>query len=338
MEKVLLIGGAGFIGHNLALKLKKQKYKVYIVDFLKINNLKSLNKVKPENKDLYKKILEERLKILKDHNIKLINFDCRDYKKVSRTVSKIKPNYIYHLAAVAHANISNKDPFSTFDHSLRTLENSLDASRSLINLKRFVYISSSMIYGNFKKKIVDEKDVCEPLGIYAALKFAGEKLVLGYNQVFKLPYNIIRPSALYGERCVSRRVVQVFIENALSGKELVINDDGKEKLDFTNIEDLTNCMTEIIKRPKSQNQLFNITYGNSRTILELVNIIKKNIKNIKIRSQKRDKLIPYRGTLSNKKAKRMLNFKPKIDLETGVRKLIKWYKFNYTDEFKKRNQ
>ncbi len=338
MEKVLLIGGAGFIGHNLALKLKKKKFKVYIIDFLKINNLESLHKVKPENRSLYKKILEERLTILKKNNIRIIRFDCRNYKKVSQAMKKINPNYIYHLAAVAHANISNKDPFSTFDHSFRTLENSLDASRSLKDLKRFVYISSSMIYGNFKKKVVDEKDTCEPLGIYAALKFAGEKLVLGYNQVFNLPYNIIRPSALYGERCVSRRVVQVFIENALSGKELTINDDGKEKLDFTNIEDLTTCMTTLLKKPKSKNQLFNITFGNSRTILELVNIIKKNIKNVKVRSQKRDKLVPYRGTLSNQKAKKMLNFTPKMNLEKGIRKLINWYKLNHIDEFKKRNQ
>jgi nucleoside-diphosphate-sugar epimerase len=337
MKKVLLIGGAGFIGHNLAIKLKTKKLKVYIIDFLKINNIKSLGKVKPENRSLYKKILEERLSILKKNKIKIIKFDCRNYKKVSQTIKKINPNYIYHLAAVAHANISNKDPFSTFDHSFRTLENSLDASRSLKNLERFVYISSSMIYGNFKKKIVNEKDTCEPLGIYAALKFAGEKLVLGYNQVFNLPYNIIRPSALYGERCISRRVVQVFIENALSGKELVINDDGRERLDFTNIEDLTTCMTKLLEKPKSKNQLFNITFGNSRTILELINIIKKNIKNVKIKSQKRDKLVPYRGTLSNLKAKKFLNFTPKINLEKGIQKMITWYKLNHKNEFKKRN-
>ena len=257
---------------------------------------------------------------------------------MSKTLEKINPNYIYHLAAVAHANISNKDPFSTFDHSLRTLENSLDASRGLKNLRRFVYISSSMIYGNFKKKIVDEKDTCEPLGIYAALKFSGEKLVIGYNQVFGLPYNIIRPSALYGERCISRRVVQVFVENALSGKELVINDDGKEKLDFTNIEDLTTCMVALLKKTNSKNHLFNITYGNARSIMDLVDVIKKNIKNVKVRSKVRDKLVPYRGTLSNKKAKKILNFKPKINLEKGVQKLISWYKSNHLNELKKRNK
>lgn len=332
MKKVILVGGAGFIGHNLAIKLNK-KYEVIIIDFLKVNNIKSINQFSPINKKLYKKILHERLRILKKNKIKIINIDCRNYRQVSQIINKIQPDFIYHLAAVAHANISNKDPFSTFDHSLRTLENSLDAARSLKSLKRFVYISSSMIYGNFKKKTVNEDDLCEPLGIYAALKLEGEKLVIGYNQVFNLPYNIIRPSALYGERCVSRRVVQVFVENALSGKELIINDDGKEKLDFTNIEDLTNCMKAVIEKPGAKNHLFNITFGKARSINELVKIIKKHIKNAKIISQKRDKLMPFRGTLSNRKAKKILNFKPKINLEKGVLQLIKWYKSNHLNEF-----
>ena len=193
------------------------------------------------------KNFKRKVKNFKKNKIKIIDLDCRDYKKVCKIFNKFKPTVIYHLAAVAHANISNKDPFSTFDHSLRTLENTLDASRSINNLERFVYISSSMVYGNFKKKMVDENDQCNPLGIYGALKFAGEKMVIGYNQVFNIPYNIIRPSALYGERCISRRVTQIFVENALSGKELLMNDDGREKLDFTYIEDLTNCMTKLIE-------------------------------------------------------------------------------------------
>ena len=70
------------------------------------------------------------------------------------------------------------------------------------NLERFVFYSSSMVYGNFTTGEVDETTECNPIGIYGALKFAGEKLVIAYNQVFDMPYTIIRPSALYGERYV----------------------------------------------------------------------------------------------------------------------------------------
>mgnify|MGYP000845967368 CR=1 FL=1 len=84
-----------------------------------------------------------------------------------------------------------------------------------------------MVYGNFKQDFVDENSICDPIGIYGALKFSGEKIVIAYNQVFDIPYTIVRPSALYGERCVSRRVGQIFIENAIQNLDInkeVVND------------------------------------------------------------------------------------------------------------------
>ena len=89
-------------------------------------------------------------------------------------------------------------------------------------VEHFIYFSSSMVYGHFSETAVIEESSCNPIGIYGALKYGGEKLVIAYNQVFDLPYTIVRPSALYGERCVSRRVGQIFIENALSGKDIKI--------------------------------------------------------------------------------------------------------------------
>ena len=119
---------------------------------------------------------------------------------------------------------------TTFDHTLRTLENSLDIAKSLdIHL---IYFSSSMAYGNFNGKSVNEETPCNPVGIYGTLKYAGELIVKAYHEVFGLPYTVIRPSALYGERCVSRRVGQIFIEQAVQGRDITINGSGEEKLDF----------------------------------------------------------------------------------------------------------
>jgi len=333
MKKALLVGGAGFIGHNLAIKLKKEKKfkEVIILDFLKINNIKS-NNIKDK---LYKEILKERISLLKKNKIKIHLIDARNYKVICKFFNKYNPSHIYHLAAIAHANISNKDPFSTFDHSLRTLENTLDAARSIKNLNRYIYVSSSMVYGNFTKPVVNEKDICDPLGIYGSLKFAGEKMVQSYNQVFGLKYNIIRPSALYGERCVSRRVVQVFVENAIKKLPLNISGDGNDKLDFTYIGDLTECLAKLANNKKiHENKIFNITFGNSRTINELIQILEKEIGDIKVNYKKRDKLMPFRGTLSNKEAKKFLNFNPSYNLESGVKKLVKWYKNNYLSYLK----
>ena len=152
------------------------------------------------------------------------------------------------------------------------------------------------------------KTSCEPLGIYAALKFSAEKIIIGYNQVFKLPYTIIRPSALYGERCISRRVGQIFIENALLKKDIVIDGDGEEKLDFTYIEDLTDGIIQVIKNNKSKNQIFNLTYGKGRKINDLITILRRFFPKLKVKYKKRDKLMPKRGTLSMDKAKSLINF------------------------------
>ena len=87
--------------------------------------------------------------------------DARDYHALTRAIEDLKPHIVVHLAAVSHANKSNKDPFSTFDHSLRTLENALDASRKKV--KHFIYFSSSMVYGHFGDKAATEETVCTQL-------------------------------------------------------------------------------------------------------------------------------------------------------------------------------
>ena len=271
-KRVLLIGGSGFIGHNLALHLNSLGAEASIIDSLGINNLMNFSSAseQADNRLLYLKILQERQDLLRNAGIPLYVQDARDYHALSKYFRDLKPQIVVQLAAVSHANKSNKDPYNTFDHSMRTLENALDASRE--SVEHFVFFSSSMVYGHFKQSVVDEETACEPLGIYGALKYGGEKLVIAYNQVFDLPYTIIRPSALYGERCVSRRVGQIFIENAIQNLDININGNGEDKLDFTYIEDLVNGISNCCENKKALNETFNITYGKGRKINELVEI------------------------------------------------------------------
>ena len=329
MKKILILGGCGFIGHNLALELTKENYKVSLVDSLQINNLYSLenNKDNLPNPELSKIIIQDRLTLLKRSNINYIIQDLRDYHATSKIFTQIKPDIVIHLAAVSHANRSNKDPHTTFDHSLRTLENALDNSKNKV--EKFIYFSSSMVYGNFKSKEVDEDTICDPLGIYAALKFSGEKIVKSYSQVFGLDYSIVRPSALYGERCISRRVGQIFIENALNNIEIKIDGDGEEKLDFTYIKDLIQGVKKIILTNKSKNQIFNLTFGSSKKINDMLEILKANFENLKVKYQPRDKLTPIRGTLNIDKAKDLLGYQPIWSLDKGYPKYIEWYKEIY---------
>ena len=183
-----------------------------------------------------------------------------------------------------------------------------------------------MVYGNFSKNEVDESDHCDPIGIYGALKYCGEKIIKAYNQVFDLPYTIIRPSALYGERCISRRVAQIFIENAINDHEIKIGGDGEEKLDFTYIKDLCNGVVLAIEKKEAQNEIFNLTYGASRTINNLKDILLDHFPKAKISYEKRDKLMPKRGTLSINKAKKLLGYNPSFSIDEAYPKYIEWYR------------
>nr|WP_319375384.1 NAD(P)-dependent oxidoreductase [uncultured Methanoregula sp.] len=325
-RKIALIGGAGFIGHNLALELKAQGADVSVIDGLQVNNLMTFASASSDqpNRDLYLKMINQRIDLMHASHIPLYIQDARDYPALSKILDKITPDAIVHLAAVSHAGKSNKDPYNTFDHSLRTLENALDNSK--IRLEHFIYLSSSMVYGNFLTPEVTEESPLNSIGIYGALKIAGEKMVTAYNQVFDLPYTIIRPSALYGPRCVSRRVGQVFIESAMKGQALRVDGDGSERLDFTFIDDLVQGIIQTIRHPAARNETFNMTYGESRSLNDLAKIVQKEFPGIPVEYIERDKLMPFRGTLSVNKAKKLIGYSPKNPIDVGFPKYIQWYK------------
>ncbi len=326
-KKILIVGGCGFIGHNLAIYLKQNNFETFVIDSLGVNNLFSISDETVKNKRLYSSILNKRIELIHQNDIPLYINDARNYHELSKLFEKLKPDKVIHLAAVSHANKSNKDPHNTFDHSLRTLENVLDNVRT--NKTHLIYLSSSMVYGNFQKNSVDEDSVCNPIGIYGTLKYAGELIVKSYNQVFDLPYTIVRPSALYGERCISRRVGQIFIENSLQGKDIVVNGNGEEKLDFTYIHDLMMGIKLICENEKSINQTFNMTYGEGRSINDLIKILKKHFPNQNIQYKNKEAFSPERGTLDISRAKNLLNYSSKYSIEKGYNIYIEWYKDFY---------
>ncbi len=325
-QRVMLIGGAGFIGHNLALELRRRGADVAIVDSLQVNNLLSLHDTTkaPVERDLYALMVTDRLELLKAAGIPLFVDDARDYHRMSKRFGEFNPNVVVLLSAVSHASRANKDPMTTLDHSFRTLENALDNART--DTEHFIFFSSSMVYGNFASASVDEDAPCNPLGIYGAVKLGGEKLVTAYGQVFDLPYTIIRPSALYGERCISRRVGQIFIENALRGRELVVKGDGTDRVDFTYISDLVQGVCLAIREDSSRGEIFNMTYGDARSLNDVAAIIQTAFPDVAVRHEPRDALVPERGTLDVSKARDLLGYVPSYAIERGFVDYINWYR------------
>ena len=325
-KRIALVGGAGFIGHSLALQLKELGAEVEVIDGLSVNNLLHYTGLPPgsPNRELYIKIIQQRLSKLQAAEVPVHVQDARDYHALSLTLDKVKPQVVVHLAAIAHATKSNKDPMSTFGHSLRTLENALDYARA--EAEHFVFFSSSMVYGNFREPEVSEDHPTDPIGIYGALKLAGEKIVIAYKQVFDLDYTIVRPSALYGPGCVSRRVSQIFIESALVGDKLRVDGDGDERLDFSYIGDVVDGVVRVIGHPAARNEAFNITTGGSRTLRELIDIVREHFPEVEVEYVERDALRPYRGTLKIDKARKLIGYDPRTTLEDGLDRYVAWYR------------
>lgn len=319
--RIVLVGGAGFIGHHLAGELIKHGHEVFVIDSLGVNNLHTV-----EN-DYHKRFLQDRLHILTAIGAEMIYQDARDYSMLSNMILSIKPDCIVQLAAVAHMNRARKTPLHTYDHSIKTLENALDiAVQSGIALDRpapkFIYFSSSTIYGDWTSEKAVETQHCNPFGTYARLKNIGENLVKSYNEDWGLEYAIIRPSALYGDRCISGRVLQIFIEAAMNGKPLTVK--GNEKLDFTYIRDLVQGVRLAIESD-IVNETYNITYGEGVPVAYAAELIGTEFG---AKVEYSDEVIygPERGTLDISKARQMLGYDPRFDIDKGLGEYIAWYK------------
>ena len=324
-QKALLIGGAGFIGHNLALELRRQGVEVDIADGFKVNSLLNLSIQGQEAQDIevYRDFLEERLELLRSSNTEFIISNATDRYNVSKILDK-HYDVVYLLAAVSHASRSNTDPVAAMENGLLPFINVV-SELSDRPCTRLVYLSSSTVYGHFTKEAVDETDTCKPYGMYAVLKHVGEQILFETGKNTELNFSIVRPSALYGERCISRRVSQIFLENAFAGRELVFKGDKEEKLDFTYVQDLVQGLILSGFHENGYRELFNITYGNARPVLNLVNILRDYFPKLKLEVMERDQATPLRGTLMNTKAKELLGFNPQWSLEDGYANYIRWY-------------
>ena len=317
--KYVLVGGAGLIGHSLALNLKAHNHEVTCIDSLMVNNLLTLKKQE------YVPFVEERLALLEHAGIPLIRTDAKDYQSLSPTIAHYKPDVIVHLAAVAHITVANDQPHMTYENSLQTLWNSLDVARNIGC--GLMYFSSSTVYGDFSQPVIDETEELTPFGIYGNAKQAGERLVRSYNQTYGMPAVIIRPQALYGPRCVSRRVTQIFAENAIRGEPITIHGDGSEEHDFTYIDDLVQglrlALTKLDYEPGMM-KTYNLT-GESATSLErLKDIIVKRFPTEVVYGDK-DPDKPSRGTMSCKRIRDELGYEPQYDIERGMNAYLDWY-------------
>ena len=324
MKTYFVTGGEGFIGHHLCKELLKDKEN-QVITYDAQKHFISLDK---SNWPFYQ---DYRLKTLRDERLTRIRGDVADGGLLRESLETHKPNIVIHLASLPVASISNRYPEEAKRNIYDGTVVLLDALRaSNFELDRIVYTSSSMVYGDFKRdgtgKVIParEDQTCEPLGLYCAMKLGGEYLVKAYSKRFGFNYTIIRPSAAYGPTDCNRRVTEIFVNNALTGKELLLDNGGLHQLDFSYVKDVAKGFVLAANSDKAINQTFNITRGEGRSIKELAEIIRELIPDTKFIEKEVKVYRPNRGTLDITKAKTLLNYNPEYSLETGLEEYIKF--------------
>lgn len=315
-EKILVTGGAGFIGSHLIEKLLKGNYKIVCLDNFC---------------DYYNpKIKQHNIKnFINNENFKLVIGDVRNTDLLRQLFSEHKFNKVVHLAAQPGVRFSFENPLFYFDVNVNGTINILDLCNKYA-IKRLVFGSSSSVYGDTKKIPFSESNETKPISPYGISKISGEFLCSNYNRTYHLPITILRFFTVYGPRQRPDMAIYKFTRLIDNNKEITIYGDGKTKRDYTYVSDIVNGITSALKKDLNF-EIFNL--GNSKpvTLSHLISLLEKNLnKKAKVRfipEQSGDPPITFADI---KKSKKLLNYKPRVGIEEGIKKYINWYKNDKT--------
>jgi nucleoside-diphosphate-sugar epimerase len=314
--KVLVTGGAGFIGHNVVRILEQQGHECIVIDTCTD----------------YGFIPKEELTYLVDNRLNRINtqirkIDIREGVFVDTIFKTYRPDVVIHMASFPRQKVVSENPRLASDVMSTGLINLLEASKKH-SVKKFVYISSSMVYGDFETD-VDETAQCNPIGQYGIMKYMGEKLVEDYSRQGYFTHTIIRPSAVYGEWDVEDRVVSKFMTKAMRSERLKVNGPD-EVLDFTYVEDTAQGIVLAAIKESANGNIYNITRSEQRqwNLKDAAELAIKIAGQGSLEVAPRDLSFPKRGRLDISRAVRELGYAPQVNVEQGFQRYYDWYSQN----------
>ena len=306
-KKVLVTGGAGFIGSNLVDKLVSEQAEVTVLDDLftgKVENISSLN------------------------DIHFIKGSIANHKLVEQLVHQV--DLVFNLAA-RNIIVSTRRPELDFEVNARGVFNVLLAARNY-GIERIIYTSSASIYGNPKYLPINEDDCINILNPYAASKSTGENYCFAFYETYKVPMVILRYSNVYGINQYPENpycgVVSKFFESVMDGKVPKIHGDGEQTRDFTFVEDVVEATLLAAISPKAEGEVFNVGSGIETSINRLVKfILDLNGNNLEpIHIDRRDIDNIRRRVLNIEKIRHTLRWIPTTTLEIGLEKTYQWLK------------
>jgi nucleoside-diphosphate-sugar epimerase len=313
--KILVTGGLGLIGHNVVKRLQAQSHAVSVID-----NRTTYGMIPQSELDY---LIGERLKKIKLSPSHLYTRDICNRESIDDIFEIERPNVVIHMASFPRQKVVNADPAWGSRVMMEGLINVLESAKKH-HVNRVVYISSSMVYGNFEDDVAEDA-VCKPQGQYGIMKLAGEHLVKDYARRGHFDYTILRPSAVYGPLDVEDRVVSKFMLTAMRGGVLRVN-GSSETLDFTYVDDAADGVVSAALVPAAANQTFNITKSHSVSLLEAARMIIEIVGKGSIELRDKDADFPSRGALNIDRARAVLGYNPQVDVEEGFENYYGWFK------------
>ena len=310
-QSILVTGGLGLIGHNVVQRLMAQGHNVAVTD------IKTNYGIVPQRELDY--LMQQRTKKIPDVDVHSI--DIADQPGIQWLFDRHRPHTVIHLASFPRQKVVNANPMTASRAMSEGLLNLLEAARHT-GTSRFVYISSSMVYGDFADDVTEDA-VCRPQGQYGIMKLAGEWLVRDYSRRGLLDHVIVRPSAVYGEYDVEDRVVSKFLLTAIRNGVIKVN-GANEALDFTHVEDAADGVVAATLSDNAANKTYNITKSHSRTLLDAANLAVKIVGQGTIVVGGRDQDFPSRGALNIDAARKDFGYDPKVDVEEGFQRYHDW--------------
>jgi UDP-glucose 4-epimerase len=296
-KKILITGGTGFIGSNIANRLKK-------------------------NNDVTIFDLREPL----NHGLKFLKGSINEINDVTNAIHGF--DIVIHLAASLGVINTEENPVSTLDTNIFGTRNVLEACK-VNKIKKIIFSSSSEIYGEPIKTPIEEKDRPIPITMYGISKLAAEEYIKSYSKNFGLKYTIFRLFNVYGDKQETAWVVPEFVSRAIKNKDIMIHGDGTQIRAFSHVSDVAKAFEFGLE--KGNNEIINI--GNNTEPITIKDLADKIIRLSK--SKSKINFIPFKESKRNRneiivripsveKAKKILDFKPSVSLDIGLEKVIKY--------------
>lgn len=312
-KRILITGGGGFIGSKLAESLGKEN-EILVYDIFLRDSLK------------YKKINKRRFKI--------IDGDIRDFEKLKKTAEDFRPQIAVHLAAIAGVDTVIKNPIKTMDINIIGTMNFLKSLKKYSHiLERVVNLSTSEVLGAYSYKSSEKSGtkfapVGEARWTYSVSKVAGEHLSYSFYKEYNYPVVTIRPFNIYGPGQIGEGAIQIFIKNAVKNKSIEIHGDGDQIRSWCYIDDMMDGIMLCLTNKKAVGEIFNI--GNPKGTITISSLAEKIITLCKTKSKiiyvPKNYVDVELRIPSIEKAEKLLGFRPKVDINTGIVKTFAWYK------------